>query len=597
MEKLLDEGSILRAWFTSFTFSPAFAEHYLLPPLYADVNDLPKSMRQYEALSNQYLNGQTDIRFFYDANMLEEQSKRTVVPMHGVIIKDGFFHPKVILLQGEINSYLIVGSANIGINGWGRNREAVRVLKIATDVQAASIVDFWKYVASLSQDYFHSKSLNDLQQWVHRHRVHKREEDWYFIFNQHDNGKNRYQLLEGLGLRSGDDLYVWTPYFAKNSIAFIQKHFSDYYLHLAPDVKNGKMRTDVNTDEFAKHNTSIYIDKSFGEKEFMSHAKIWMAPYKIAIGSYNFTQNAFEANCEAAVIEVLSQHDHTNMTSVLISGANITAMDTDELNEEEKGPEHRYQYMVELTANWKKRLIGMRVDKTLPDCRLRLPGGVSVSLSGGKRVYEKIDLSPDERSRFFEALLSDRVFSLYTAKDNLYDGLIIEIEAQNSYRQPYGYTSIGEALSDWQHIDNKTTFNPSSLRYESSNDDVMEGQASDNDHFEEMSYFTLFAGFKKLNEEIETISRMRDWNFFVYGLPNIEAVKNLVTKYTAVNKPKLFHWFMVKELNASINLLNDHPAKPAGESKIETLPEPKIALSKKEKQFINSMKWGKKWGY
>jgi len=123
-------GTIKKAYFTTFNISPEFVERYILPPLVGE--NIPKNALGYESI-NQKLEKtkKPDIKFFHDANMTKfDEGKKTSVAFYPIVMTNGVFHPKVIYLEGDNAIYLIVGSGNLTLSGWGRNRESFRIIKI-----------------------------------------------------------------------------------------------------------------------------------------------------------------------------------------------------------------------------------------------------------------------------------------------------------------------------------------------------------------------------------------------------------------------------------------------------------------------------------
>ena len=585
VDELIKDGGIRLAWFTTFSFSPAFAEHYLIPPLFK-MNELPKSMKEYEVVNSYYQEyvreGKLDVRFFYDAHMLEEQSKRTTVPMHGILIPNAFFHPKVILLIGAHKSYLFVGSANIGINGWGRNREAVRIQQIKTWQQAREIVDFFNSIPSRTDSEF------DFDAWIDTFSENS-EDSWKFIFNT----QSSKPFLEALNLQQQEDLYVWTPYFPKDTLGFVKEKFANTNLQIIPDAKDGKIRTDVSSEEFEKQHINLLLDSRCSGKELMTHAKIWLTSKVIAVGSYNFTRNALENNVEAAIIEKISQNVRSKFIDSLKSHESYQSMPSNELDSEEHTPMQRYTAVCSVTANWDKQIVDIQFfSKTLP-CQLRLPGNIPLKkIDGTSKKNVAIILDKEASNKFFRALLSDRSFAIYDDHNNvLYEGLIIEEGFKYDLRQPYGYETINDALTDWLISGPNAKSSPQSLKYESKEDDLLEEIPSKEaiaiKHSNSISYYSLFAGFQNLRNEVDRIRTQKEWNFFVKGLPNIEEVKKLACDFIKNSEEQvLLGWFMVQEVNRLIQKLNYHAHKPSYVEEIDLIPETDIGLNKKQKKFI-----------
>ncbi|MEA2049683.1 MAG: hypothetical protein U9O56_02975, partial [Campylobacterota bacterium] len=136
-------GTIKKAYFTSFNLDVDFVESYILPPLLGETQiKNNNNMRLKREDLNTKLK-KVEIKFFYDPSMLSFNYKQTLADMYPVKQENGVFHPKVIYLEGVNSKYIIVGSGNLTVSGWGRNIETFKVLKITNDNLHNQVLNFF----------------------------------------------------------------------------------------------------------------------------------------------------------------------------------------------------------------------------------------------------------------------------------------------------------------------------------------------------------------------------------------------------------------------------------------------------------------------
>jgi hypothetical protein len=133
---VLRSGRWTRALFGTFTLSLGFFEAAPLRALRAA--------------------GTNDIRILADvvgvAGSLGEAGAREVgrsYAIDAVEAPGGCFHPKFVLLDGEMGPRLIIGSGNLTFGGWGRNLELVEILSASRHPAAfADMADFLEALAT-----------------------------------------------------------------------------------------------------------------------------------------------------------------------------------------------------------------------------------------------------------------------------------------------------------------------------------------------------------------------------------------------------------------------------------------------------------------
>ena len=554
-------GELKRAWFTTFTISPDFVERYILPPILGLSNDLPRTPSQFEAINAALVDSGKDIRFFYDAKMPIEGFKRTTVNFQGVFWKTGLYHPKVTLIEFEKCSFLMVGSANLGISGWGRNREAVTIKEIGVR-QAKQIKSFFQlFTVDITAP-----------------RATKPTKSWDFIYRNLP-----YELKN-----EEKELYVWSPYFSSKLEDLSQRLFPDYKVNIIPDRPNGKIRL-----EKVPISDNLFFYCDIKSREEMTHAKVWLTSNKIAIGSHNFTSAALEdKNLEASIVDSLDQYMFDAFRHDLEDIESLTGMTSEELKED--GLPEEYIVSAHIEANWKTRTIyfyfledeARELNKHLP-WKLYLPGNVKYKqkekIHGNCNSYS-IQLNTKQLNECFNALLTDRMFYIDSKSKIIASGYIEEVEASSLYRSPHRYTNLHDFFLDSligiDPNDSTRTYLP------------QEGDAelqTDNKFISEIrgfGYFELFEIFTKIRTRITKTKDKTLLRHAVLFAPNsLALLKELIEKEIQQSNKKtaLYNWFMVYEFNDLIEEIR------SDNSKIKAIEGIKVNLSNKDKKFISSV--------
>ncbi len=555
-------GELKKAWFTTFTISPDFVERYVLPTILGFGNDLPKTPSQFEAINAALVDSGKDIRFFYDAKMPIEGFKRTTVNFQGVFWKTGLYHPKVTLIEFEKCSFLMAGSANLGISGWGRNREAVTIKEIGVR-QANQIKSFFQlFTVDITAP-----------------RATKPAKSWDFIYRN-----LAYELKN-----EEKELYVWSPYFSSKLEDLSKELFPGHKVNIIPDRPNGKIRLEEVPDS---DNLSFYND--IKSREEMTHAKVWLTPNKIAIGSHNFTGAALEdRNLEASIVDGLDQYTFDAFVHDLEDIESPTGMTGEELKEEAL-PENYYTVPVHIEANWQTRTIDFyfidgearKLNEYLP-WKLYLPGNVEheqkEKIHGNCNSYS-IQLNTKQLIECFNALLTDRMFYIDSPSKTIASGYIEEVEASSLYRSPHRYTKLHDFFLDSligvDPNDSSRTYLPQEGDSELQTDNKFASKIRG------FGYFELFEIFKKIRTRITETKDITLLKHAVLYAPNsLVSLKELIQKEVQQSNQKtaLYNWFMVYEFNDLIEEVRSDDIKINGIKGI------KINLSYKDKKFISSV--------
>jgi len=299
-EQLKSLGKLRYVWFTSFNINIEFIETYLLPAVLE--MEQPKNRMDYEHFQLALTASGIDFRVFCDKRFMgADQNKRTAIPVHGVspsqiekwFTKDSLFHPKVIYLEDVDGKKILgAGSANLTLDGWGRNQEVFSFLEIKTKEQYQSVKLFFDTIA---------ENVDISERLPLRRGLPSDNNTWSFVHSFQDDSFLE-QLFDSTKSR---ELLVWSPYLSKDLAGFIRRlktvsEMDDLEIHLVPDRIEGKyFRTPWTPELQAMANAgqiTFYDNPSSRHDNVkLSHAKVWKLGTKLAIGSWNFTGRG--SNC------------------------------------------------------------------------------------------------------------------------------------------------------------------------------------------------------------------------------------------------------------------------------------------------------------
>jgi hypothetical protein len=475
VEQIGKMGKIKRAWFTTFNLDISFFERYILSALmgmpFADI----KSPYDYEALSANLANepesldeDKMEVKVFYDyrALLAGSKPKQTSVHLYPIDIKQlsglnpelkfnqGVFHPKVILIETYTGEYwLMVSSANLTFGGWSGNREGFFCEKVIDQNNARRVREFFSNItASIKSD-----TESPLPQRIMSGSFPKEKEKWYFF-----SSFNSEPFLDQLNYLEGKlPLRLWSPYFADDLPDLIDHiqivHFDKIEIIPAKN-ENQKIRITEKSykESIIKDGVSFKQEKLQNNTlNAFAHAKVWLTPKALAIGSWNMTRAGMNIsyvgnnNVEAGIIYELGPKEYKQV----FNDYSVSALKSpehfkqDELNEEKKDLLDKFSFTIDLVADWDKlqlRLYSPGYSKLIkqidPDSFIRLPG------FGEKRV-QLLENAIDFRS-FTKIFLTDRFFEIGTKNGNiLYKGYIREIGLAS--RPIKSFENLDDYLKGW----------------------------------------------------------------------------------------------------------------------------------------------------
>lgn len=580
---------LMRAWFTSFNLSPEFFESYILPPLLGQTDEIPRSFIQFEELIAEYAKQEgnsLDICVFHDASMPIEGIKKTTIPFHGVLHEKGLFHPKVALFvfqnEQETKAFVMVGSANLTLSGWARNRECVAIRQIETTSQGEQVKSFFN-------SFCKPKELNSSDLGVLR--TESLVNDWSLIFTHPLPQPNTTFINKLLELKQ-TEWRVWSPYFSDiNCIENVRASFKENgsEIQIIPDLLGKKIRMDKTTTSDGGQ-LKFYSDN---QKDFdgqMTHAKVWLSPHYLVLGSHNFTEPAMQhQNIEASI--VIPQANDALFSSVTLEEVKVELMNNDELKENNL-PEKTGSFLVSVEANHKKHSITLSTEGLPPhvDYTIILPGSVSLEIPKfhGNKKKISLDFSQLQKSRFWKALVTDKQVLLECVNQGDSDkkrgfGYIIEtgLEARQAFQYDSLESLMLDVLSGYPADSSKRLVHLANIRDER---ELGINETQNND----LDYFHLFDFFYKIEQKF---NKLDDDNALFYSPNSLFSLKGLIEE--EVNKSadaskKVYLALLVHEFNALVDSICKRFNKQ-GLNSLKICSKTIMKFSKEQLEFIKSI--------
>jgi hypothetical protein len=589
-EQIKDLGSIKRVWFTSFNLNLDFFERHVLSTILQ--MDKPKNRIDYE-LMQQRINGsialtegkealnKLDVAIFADVRMYDASDlKRTAIDVHSInptllnnavnFSKQTLFHPKVIYLEADDGRAILgAGSANLTLSGWSNNQEVFAFRKIASSEQRKSVKAFFSPLFT---------SINQTEQStsIARKLYSGADQQWKFI---HSFAQPNFleSLFKDSAKNEEHKLAVWSPYFPadlpkyiSNLEAKIQRITGNpipLSLHITPDrVENKLIRTKW-SDELGRlqklekltfYNNAVEKHDSCD----LCHAKVWMTPDRLAIGSWNFTtpgSNLLLGNENAHVnIEAGFVFEHEELLDKQL-GKNFIADTSDFMNQESLDKEglevpELLPFAIQVSFDWRylKYTVHLSNDSSLLNgYQLLLPDIDNLinveSLSNVTTEFPVIEP---------QCLLSQHSYEVRYHGRIVHRGFIIEKQAE--LRRVEDFDSLDDIFSSLISGAELEGNGNTSLRRELNTD-----QDPDDDNINDftgsdvkpvsLSYFRMFqacAEFETRLDKINSVSLLEQYAFVVPGCMTELKEKIEVEIEREVN---VLNWYMTQEYNSLVN--------------------------------------------
>lgn len=597
-------GKPKRAWFTTFNFDVHFFEKYILSALLGlPYKDL-KNSYDYESLNDQLAqdanildDDKLEVKVFYDYRALHlgNKPKQTTIQLHPIDIKevnglnpninfvDGVFHPKVILIETVTSEYwLMVSSANLTFGGWSNNRECFFCEKIKDKTIAREVGQFFMGITNSIRGFKDNTLLAKLTSG----KFGGNESRWKFF-----SSFSKKRFLDQLNpYNEPSSLSVWSPYFADDLPSVIQNMRDDGYfdeINIVP-AKNEIQKIRITKESFLaclnQGDVTFKQDRLplLAQDSFV-HAKVWLTPHALAIGSWNMTHSGMNSsskannNIEAGIIYSLNEKmfkkilDH-NVTIPLKA---FSHYDKAELEKEKEEILNPYIISVDLIADWDSltiKLVNPTYNKFIKqfdeDCIVTLPGiGI-----------RRINILENEVSfRGYQTdLLTDRMFEVQDHSGKpMFRGYIREIGLANRPVNSFG--SIDDYLKGWvlERPEDKQEMHRLSYKVEEEFGDELSEQTRkilySND---QNAWFTSFHAFECIIKRIdkafinykykkEQIAELKRIGRVLPGSLS-ELRKHLCELKVSLEKDKsnfikspIYLWFLIEKANTVFKYFND----------------------------------------
>jgi hypothetical protein len=598
VEQIEKIGKVKRAWFTTFNLDISFFEKYILSALMGKGYDELKTPYDYESLSanlaneKESLDGEKmEVKVFYDYRTLkvEGKPKQTSVHLHPVNIatirdlktsrfKDGVFHPKVSIIESyEGKYYLMVSSANLTLGGWARNRECFFFEEIKNTKIGKNIGKFFSGIVSSIAEF----KDNDLINKLNTGRFGTDEQKWSFLSSFSSN-----RFLDCLNYTKGPlPLKVWSPYFANDLSDLITEFQEDYFesIEIIP-AKNENQKIRITEEIYKKcesANNVIFKQDNLPKAALESfvHAKVWLTPKTLAIGSWNMTWSGINEskkgnnNVEAGIIYNLTPKEYQQV----LEGNPVTNLKShdfyneEELNEEKQNLLDEYTVSVDIVLDWDKQIIKL-VNPTYSGLIKDIGEDTFIELPGfGLKKINFLESSNNFAS-YSKLFLTDRFFEITNKKSKtLYKGYIREIGLVS--RPVNSFENIDDFLKGWvtEKPEEKTEL--FGLAYDPGDEDGISSQTKailyGND---QNSWFTSFHAFEciinRINStkslyavdrriELKRIGRVLPGSLNELKIHLEKLLELYKTDKTNFKKSPIYLWFLIEKANFVFGYFNE----------------------------------------
>ncbi len=570
-------GEVKIAWFTTFNLSLDFFEKYILSALVSIDPFNVRNLKDFEALNDRIINaenGSMDVKVFHDYRAIRPDVKKTCIQTIGINPKNidteftnGVFHPKVALIvNAEDEAWIVTGSANLSLSAWSKNSECLVIKKIEDQRNAESITDFFIDLLPSRAERDKLRSINS--NWQHNL---KPDDNWKFI-----NSLAKDKLLDYINHQYTAEMMVWSPYFSEDFAELIEKHLSNIIeLKVIPDLTDaGTVRMTPEGLKSALANPSLSMQKDLqnDHTENLVHAKVWVTPNTIAIGSWNFSKAGLNLsinanNIEAGIVEEIDHNSYQEFkkSCKLTKLEQPEGMAKEDLEDEKKDLLNNWSISCQIYADWSTYQYQLQSEEDLSNQKLY------IDLPGKKSRISLQQFSDDgvDFSREYKSLLKDRLFTIYDKKEDgnkVYLGVIIEL---NPIERPsVGFDSLDDLLRAWSdgRPESKTQFHQMNFDADTESGEELSDKitkALKGDYSN--AWFTMFLAFEQFRARLEAAKGdKRELKILGYRIPGsvVQLNEHLTLLKTEIDTKendmsRSFIWFMINEGNQVITLFNN----------------------------------------
>ena len=598
--------------FTTFDFDPEFFANHVVSYLMGNEYEGITKIGELNA-ANSWIE-KNHVCVYYDISGLKvNENTILTIPVYPVKISTGVFHPKVIAIYGrcrknsKMMAHLFVSSANLTVNGYGRNVECFTAIEVTTKMVAESLSAFLKALRNTSEHH-EANQFREFIGYLNNGQFSDNDKVEFF-WNLDGRTSKRYWLETRLASLPAYGLEVISPYFDENSLPERIENVNSWSTTLYLSKDNGfyNIKKSIYRELKQKDNITLYqLRADEKNTERFAHAKLIKKANTIVIGSYNFTEAALcGKNAEAAII-------YNRVNSYYFPfDANIEEsdfIDDSEIINNQDSVMNSSRVFVTVTADWNSKNIFISVnDDDLSSKKYVIAiGKKTIEITDSvieKEIYE--DCLENE-------LLVNKQFVLYESGKQIYIGRINELGWAES-RPELSCKDLYEALSEWYLANGKSkddmpiqyevrditsesdVIAAASIRTDSDKDifdnyyymsTAMQGMISalenaDNDQEKYRVFWTSAGSMMRLlsfiekeldDDAIEDIDYANLWMIMLYLNAAFEKLpKNMKSKPNYCEEKELFRVKLDNSINRS--------------------KEELYQLSKKKKQFGRFLKW------
>lgn len=581
--KLLDEfqrqldktGPPRRVFLTTFNMGIELVETHLLPAILG--METPRSAMEFEQMQQELAlrqaaadNAETDgdaapppldLRVFADRRMLfnSVERKRTSLPVSPVSpLRLGFgtaslFHPKVIYIEGAEGAILGCGSANLSVGGWANNQEVFVFRKISSAAQAAQVQAFFAPLltaAGQPETALGARLWGDDAGWSFCHSFQPAG-----LLPQLAAHQPPGTPMEGLG--------VWSPYFSDDLAHMLDAvrrqagHPGMPVSVVADRNETGQIRTrwsgglaeQLQEGRLAFHAGSRQVRRD--ERIKMSHAKVWLTPHAIAIGSWNCSMPGAQLQGRDNNIEAgMLLPDPPDFKSALGDAIPVDEghfCSPAQLLEDELQLPPLPPFDLAVSFDWRTLNYSVRLDWpddcSAPDYVLHLPDLPGIPLQPGMPAQAHYPVAEPQR------ILTNRYYTVELNGGTVARGIVNEQHAQ--LRRGERFASLDDLLEALVLGFDSASCPATELRGTATLDldaaDAADLEPPSNAALS--SYFRLFNAFDQFRSLIAKCDSAVSLHICVLARPG--CVKELHEKIQ--QHPEggnaIYHWFLVQEFN------------------------------------------------
>ena len=425
--------------FTTFNFDPDFFEEHIVTYLMGNEGKIKTVGLLNEA--NDWITS-NHISIYYDKGALIVGSSPLTLNTYPQMIKNGVFHPKIIVLYGtnkvsnQKNAHLIVSSCNLTVSGYGHNREAFAAIEIQSHEVARSLL---RLIEELEKhgDADHS----ELKRFLRKdYPINKNIE---FFWNYGGLSRNERSLVDRLKEFPNGDTYIISPYYDETGICNLLDEVSTSENRTIIPAKDRDFYniTDLERDAIKSNGINLAELDSEGNVPRFVHAKILIKGSYVVVGSYNFTSQALKGvNAEAALIFKQKNVIVPNLISVVDS--RFPAVD--DLHENRDDAAVKEDCFIVVTVDWSEGKVYIKSQALDANSEYK----IKIPFSSFETIIKKEETELKISKELERVLLTQKHFVVYKNDLKVFTGLIQEKHWQEA-RPEISCSSLEEAIAGW----------------------------------------------------------------------------------------------------------------------------------------------------